>query len=304
MTMTTYRLLILTITMAISCKSLYAQGCSDAGICTAPSIRLTDTSVLSGDKKNTVTVGTVFGTAQYKVNSLGIHAEYVRRLGKLTLSGKVAYSYITGPLTSNSGLADAMFTAAYSFNDKFTPMIGLKLPFNDANKMLNGLTLPMAYQTSLGTTDLLAGFTYTFNNWGVALAWQQPLVQNNSTFIITDYPAGSIDSRYRSTKGFERRADVLARAYYNIRFNSKWLFTPGVLPIYHIGDDYWTDNTGTRTSIPGSQGLTLNTNVALRYTLNSSSYLRFTVGAPVMARKVRPEGLTKFGVILEYIGRL
>ncbi len=280
----------------------HAQGCSDAGICTAPTIRLTDTSVLSGSNKNTITAGTVFGTAQYNVTSLGINAEYVRRLGKLTISGKVLYAFVNGPLASNSGLADAMFTIAYSFNDRFTPMLGLKIPFNNANVMQNGLPLPMAYQTSLGTTDLLAGFTYTYHNWGFALAWQQPLAQNNSTFFVTDYPAGGIDSRYRSTNGFERRADALARVYYNFRFGgSKWLFTPGILPIYHIGDDYWTDKTGTRTSIPGSQGLTLNTNVALRYTLNKSSYLRFTVGAPVMARKVRPEGLTKFGLIAEYI---
>lgn len=281
----------------------HAQGCSDAGICTAPTIRLTDTSVLSGNKNNTVTAGPVFGTAQYNVSSLGIHAEYVRRLGKMTVSGKVVYSSITGPLASNAGLADAMFTVAYSFNDRFTPMLGLKVPFNDANNMHNGLPLPMAYQTSLGTTDLLAGFTYTFKNWGFALAWQQPIVQNNSGFIITDYPAGAIDSRYRSTNGFERRADVLARAYYNIRFGGKWLFTPGILPIYHVANDSWIDNTGQRTTIPGSRGLTLNTNAALRYTLGSSSYLRFTVGAPVMARKVRPEGLTKFGVLLEYIAR-
>lgn len=303
MSMNTFKLLLLTIAMAASYKAVRAQGCSDAGICTAPTIRLTDTSVLSGNSKNTVTAGPVFGTAQYNVSSLGIHAEYVRRLGKLTVSGKVVYSFITGPLATNSGFADAMFTAAYSFNDRFTPMIGIKLPLNDANVMQNGLPLPMAYQTSLGTTDLLAGFTYTFNNWGVALAWQQPLTQNNSTFIITDYPAGSVDSRYRSTNEFERRADVLARAYYNIRFNNKWLFTPGILPIYHIGDDYWTDKAGSRRDIPGSQGLTLNTNVALRYTLNNSSYLRLTVGAPVMARKVRPEGLTKFGIVLEYISR-
>lgn len=281
----------------------HAQGCSDAGICTAPTIRLTDTSVLSGNNKNTVTAGTVFGTAQYNVTSLGIHAEYVRRLGKMTVSGKVLYAFINGPVASNAGLADAMFTVAYSFNDRFTPMLGLKVPFNNANVMHNGLPLPMAYQTSLGTTDLLAGFTYTYRNWGFALAWQQPLVQNNSTFFVTDYPAGSIDSRYRSTNGFERRADALARVYYNIRFSSKWLFTPGILPIYHIGNDSWVDKTGVRTSIPGSQGLTLNTNLALRYTLNKSSYLRFTAGAPVLARKVRPEGLTKFGLIAEYIVR-
>ena len=296
-----FRIAIVVVLLMLQQAISHAQGCSDAGICTAPTIRLTDTSVLSSSNKNIVTAGTVFGTAQYNVTSLGLYAEYVRRLGKLTVSGKVVYAFINGPVTSNSGLADAMFTIAYSFNDRFTPMLGLKVPFNNANAMRNGLPLPMAYQTSLGTTDLLAGFTYTHKNWGFALAWQQPLVQNNSTFFISDYPAGSINNRYQSTNGFERRADALARAYYNFRFGSKWLFTPGILPIYHIGDDYWTDKSGVRTSIPGSQGLTLNTNIALRYTLSNSSYLRFTVGAPVMARKVRPEGLTKFGLIAEYI---
>lgn len=282
--------------------SAYAQGCSDAGICTAPTIRLTDTSVLSGDKANTLSAGAVFGTAQYNVKLINMNAEYTRRIGKqFIISGKASYSVVFGPQAINTGLADAVLTCAYSFNDRFTPMIGVKIPLSNANEHQNGLPLPMAYQTSLGTTDLLAGLTYTRNKWGIALAWQQPLVQNQSSFFVSDYPTGSIDDRYVSTNGFKRKADLLVRAYYNVRLNNKLLFTPGILPIYHIANDEWTDKTGKEHTIPGSRGLTLNTNVALRYTVQKNVYLRFTAGAPVLARKVRPEGLTKFGILAEYI---
>lgn len=287
----------------MQCGNIYAQGCSDAGVCTAPTIRLADTASLMHGANNTFTAGAVFGTAQYKVSTVVINAEYVRQFGKLTLSGKVAYSFINGPVASNSGLADGLFTIAYSIKDRITPMLGLKIPFNNANKMYNGLTLPMAYQTSLGTTDILAGLSYSYHKWGFALAWQQPVVQNSSSFFITDYPVGSIDNRYRSTNGFVRRADILARASYSVYFGSKWLFTPGILPIYHVGDDTWVDKTGQTNKILNSRGLTLNTNVALRYSLGTKSYVRLTVGAPVLARKVRPEGLTKFGVVLEYVAR-
>lgn len=298
-------IVVLIICVGLTQTTCSAQGCSDAGICSAPTIKLTDSSVFSGDKKNIINAGLTFGTAQYNVSALNLGLEYTRIFGKRFITSvKYNYAFNSGPLGSNIGPSDLVVTCAYRVKN-FTPMVGIKIPLSDANKIDRGLPLPMAYQTSLGTTDLLLGLTYAKSNWGVSVAWQQPIVQNKSSFFVTDYDADVINQKYVSTNGFERKADVIAKAFYNIPFkNKRWLFTPGILPIFHTANDTWVDKAGQRNEIKGSQGLTLNTNVALTYAANPSFMFRLTVGAPVMARKVRPEGLTKFAVILEYTARL
>ena len=296
---------LLIVFTSLNTTTVYAQGCSDAGICSAPTIKLTDTSVLSGTKKNLLNVGFTFGTAQYNVRVLSLGMEYTRFFGKnIIASAKYNYAVVNGPLGTNVGPSDILVTGAYRVK-KFTPMAGIKIPLTDANKIDRGLPLPMAYQTSLGTTDVLLGLTYSTSVWGVSVAWQQPVVQNTSSVFVTDYDVDVINQKYVSTNGFERKADVIAKAFYNIPFkNKRWLFTPGLLPIFHTANDTWLNKAGQRNEIAGSQGLTLNTNVALTYTANPSLFFRLTVGAPALARKVRPEGLTKFAVILEYSARL
>ncbi len=295
---------IITLSCVVPERSL-AQGCSDAGICSAPTIKLTDSSVLSGTKKNLLNAGFTFGTSQYNVKVLSVGVEYSRFFGKhFIASAKYNYAFVSGPLSNNIGPSDILVTGAYRVK-KFTPMVGVKIPMSHANKIDGGLPLPMSYQTSLGTTDVLAGLTYSTSVWGVSVAWQQPVVQNKSSFFITDYAADAINQKYVSTNGFVRKADVIAKAFYNIPFrNKRWLFTPGLLPIFHTANDTWLNKAGQRNEITGSQGLTLNTNVALTYTTNPSLFFRLTVGAPALARKVRPEGLTKFAVILEYTAKL
>src|SRR5690606_3379243 len=102
---------------------------------------------------------------------------YTRLFGKrIIASAKYNYTFNSGPLGTNLGPADILITGAYRIK-KFTPMVGVKIPLSDANKIDRGLPLPMSYQTSLGTTDLLFGITYTESRWGVSVAWQQPVVQ-------------------------------------------------------------------------------------------------------------------------------
>jgi hypothetical protein len=51
----------------------------------------------------------------------------------------------------------------------------------------------------------------------------------------------------------------------------------------------------------GSKGLTLNANVFLNYKINDKSALEFNAGSPLVARDVRPEGLTRsFVATIQY----
>lgn len=278
-----------------------AQGCSDAGICTAPGFRqgVDDTSSMSA---NTLGLGLGYGLAQYRVHIVNGYAEYARNFGKgVNIGVKSTYAVLSGPLANNTDLSDLYVIAQYKSRSGFAPMIGIKLPFNRSDKEKGNKDLPMAYQTSLGTTDMLAGISYATGNWAITAGYQQPLVQNRNSFDLSLYGTSEIDQRYITTKGFERKADIMLRGYYHWRLhNSKWSVLPGVLSVYHTGNDTYKGSDGATREITGSRGLTLNINALITYKAGANGTLQATVGAPVIARATRPEGLSQISLLLEY----
>ena len=88
------------------------------------------------------------------------------------------------------------------------------------------------------------------------------------------------------------KGDLLMRLSYAIKWK-RWTLTPALLPIYHLGNDHYTDLEGVRQEIPGSEGLTLNTNIFLDFRLTDSQALQFSIGAPMAVRENRPDGLTR-----------
>ena len=159
----------------------------------------------------------------------------------------------------------------------------------------------MSYQTSLGTIDVIAGISYTKKNLSLTLAYQQPLTQNKNKFFIEDYTSEQIDSNYISTNSYYRESDILLRLSYNYNFkNKKMTLISSILPIYHIGDDSFVNKENQKQNIPGSKGLTLNLNIFYQYKLTDSQKIEFSVGAPVVSRESRPDGLSQFAVGLEY----
>ena len=73
-----------------------------------------------------------------------------------------------------------------------------------------------------------------------------------------------------------------------------------ILPIYHIGDDSFVNKQNETQDIIGSKGLTLNLNIFYQYKFSDSRTIEFSVGAPVVSREVRPDGLSQFALGVEY----
>ena len=77
---------------------------------------------------------------------------------------------------------------------------------------------------------------------------------------------------------------------------------PGLLAIYHVANDTRLNdavrgpNEPERITLTGSQGLTLNVTMDLRFKLADRWALEASFGAPVIAREVRPDGLTRENV--------
>ena len=160
----------------------------------------------------------------------------------------------------------------------------------------------MDYQSSLGTFDLIVGAGYTINKWQFVWAYQQPLTQNENKFLAEQYPSDSPLRDFQSTNKFERKGDMLLRISYPMSVGKSFTFTPSLLPIYHLGNDKYTDAVGNLNEIVNSEGLTLNANVYFDLAISKASSLQLNVGTPLVVREARPDGLTRSFIInLEYV---
>ena len=292
----------------LSARTLFAQGCSDAGVCTIHSIKNNATANQSAEaRKNEITIGVGFGKGEKSTNNYSGHFEYTRNLTKkLSVTGKVNYAAISGELANTNGPGDLFLSISNSFDVKrkwqksFTA--GLKIPFNSANKMMNNISLPMPYQTSLGTTDLLLAINYSRKSAGITLAFQQPLNSTNKNkFLTSDYPLGHPAIEYLSTNEFSRKADLVGKIFFGFKPGKRIFIRPGLLGIYHTANDTYLNESKFRTTITNSRGLTLNGFFLVDYRLTNESGFELSLGTPFLVRKQRPDGLTrKFAAALEY----
>ncbi|AXY77632.1 hypothetical protein D3H65_28225 [Paraflavitalea soli] len=278
------------------------QGCSDAGFCTINALMPQGPETVETKQYNQVKFGLSNGKADHDITIWSFYMEYSRSINKqFSIDTKLTGLSQNGSLTSAAGLSDIYLNANYTGISNAFFTTGIKLPLTDGNKKKNGASLPMDYQSSLGTTDLILGIGYRIKKAELVIAWQQPLTQNNNAFLSTDHPGDPAFTQFQSTNKYVRKGDVLLRVSYPLILNEKWKLTPGILPIYHLSEDEFTDASGKENTIAGSQGLTFNGNLFLDYSINKSSLVQLSFGTPFIARDVRPDGLTrKYVVTLEY----
>ncbi len=283
-------------------EKAYTQGCSDAGFCTINSLKANALNGKDSAKSNQLSFGISTGQADHRVTIFGSHLSYKKQLSKnFGFDLKLTYLSQSSSLTNSAGLSDVYISTQYnaSKNAQFTA--GVKLPLNDGNKKLDGFSLPMDFQNSLGTTDLILGFSTAIEKIQFTAAIQQPLTQNKNAFLSSNYPVSSAFRQYQSTNMYDRKGDILLRISYPLIEVQKIKVTPSLLPIYHISNDEYTDLLGIRKEINGSQGLTLNGNVFVEYAINKTNKIELSVGAPFVVRDARPDGLTRSFVLgLDY----
>jgi hypothetical protein len=272
----------------------YGQGCSDAGFCTLENFQGTNVDTIAF--KNSLKFGANIGSADNDVSVFGSYVEYSRKLNlKWELLGKITFLSQSIDGFSSSSLADAYLTSSFSASPSVKIIGGFKIPFTDGNLKDNGVALPMDFQPSLGTFDLILGTSKSYKNWTIVFAYQQPLVQNSNEFLA---PA---NSNFLSTNEFKRAGDILLRTSYRLAIRDKIIISPSFLPIYHISNDKFTDADNVEKEISGSRGLTLNANLYINFMFNKKNSLELSLGSPLVVRETRPDGLTRsFVANLEY----
>lgn len=233
----------------------YAQGCSDAGFCTMgalkPDQKFAKKTVI---KLRAIEISQYYGLTKFNDHIIATNLDInVGLSAKSTLQFKMPYQYVSGPLANTQGLGDISisFTQNILTKEKYQVglTIGAKIPTNNSNKTTtrNGveLPLPMYYQTSLGTYDLVIGGSLVTRRWLFGLGIQQVISNaNENTFLWKPWrdfapEMRSLSDPYPVSKNLARGTDIMLRVERNFRF-SNYNFSLGILPIYRVNKDFLT----------------------------------------------------------------
>ncbi len=305
------RLLILFISFSSVATPALAQGCSDAGFCSAgalqPGLPAHDSTKMANEYGGSLT----YGSGENGTSVITLQAEAkINTSAKGFIEARLPFTFVSGNLGAHSGVGDPIVTYSHLISapqsvHPITATIGTRIGIGNADAKDKGVLLPMPYQSGLGTTDLIVGLGMKFARYfSFAAGYQQPLFQYNNNGYLPDtvYPVMKNDHRYFASRDLVRKGDVLIRAEANYSWK-KFSASLGPLLIYHLGKDRYTDAAGNDATLTGSEGITLN--IAGSISCNSNVGM-FTLlfGMPVVVRDYRPDGLTRAAVFtLRYTWR-
>jgi hypothetical protein len=292
----------------------FNQGCSDAGFCTMGAmkpdqhfskklnlkLRSMELSFYRGTTTLTPIVKSVTADLNFSLNS------------KNTIQVKLPYQWVDGSLGHTKDLGDisVCYTRNLVTKESFSInlSLGAKIPTNNSDKttVFEGVErpLPMYYQTSLGTYDVIGGISLITNKWLFATGIQIPLNENNNQFLWGAWPSPPLTEqkktyvdRYSRAKELKRGTDVMLRVERNFRF-SRLNFSLGLLPIYRIvHDEISLKNPTTlefeRVKPDGTTGLALSGIATMGYSFNVKNGMKLLVGRKITQRDDNPDGLTR-----------
>jgi hypothetical protein len=287
-------------------SAVFSQGCSDAGFCSLGALK----NVPGGSQpKRMLDIGFNFGYGEQKTLTYNPYIQYGVVINeRLTIQGKLTSTYASGFLGNKFNLGDLYGVITYMPanypNSSLRFIGGIKIPLTSANdKNAAGLALPLDYQSSIGTYDIIGGINYIYgSHLEIDAALQIPVIQNNkSSFFPDNFPPDSRLNNFPPTNQFRRQPDVLFRLGYYINLPASITLKPNLLAIYHTGNDSYLNRAGTRVALINSQGLTLNQGINLTKKFNNNNRLEVIAAMPVIGRKLRPDGLTRKWVLnLQY----
>ncbi len=301
----------LLLTLLFSSQDLVGQGCSDAGFCTMGAMRPNQTLQKNMRVRlRSVELTQYRGVTDFKliVNSTILDAS-ISIGAKNIVQVKLPYTYVEGRLTDNQGLGDISlaYTRSLIVNDRYqlNASIGTKIPTTDGNDKFENKPLPMYYQTSLGTYDLIAGLGFNTKNWTFSTGIQHPLTDIKNEFLWKPWSKtqdSALAASYPRSNQLKRGTDLMLRAEKNWRFARINCFG-GLLGIWRLNNDvfYIKNKEGvlTATEAPGTTGLALTALGGVGYQFSVHSGFKFMGGYRLLRRSPEKstDGLSRLYVL-------
>jgi hypothetical protein len=312
-----FKKLVLVITLIASSFVSHSQGCSDAGFCTMGAMKPGQ----GYNKKLKVKLRSL-EVSYYRGKSTLTPVIYVTNIdASLSLTDnlgvqiKIPYQQVKGNFDNTSGLGDISLSLTQRLvsSEKFdiSATLGGKIPSNKSdlkssgvNRPLSkGLSLPMYYQTSLGSYDLVAGISLINKEWLFATGIQTALTSNDNSFNRAEwlepvYPDSLYIWSYDKANNLKRGTDVMIRIERSFRF-SNFNFNIGILPIWRISKDQRKDPDTLETiKMDFTTGLAFTVLGGFSYSFNTKSSLKLSYGHKLTDRKINPDGLTRHNVMI------
>ncbi len=252
--------------------------CSDAGVCS-----LSDHLEEFTPHKFNLGIGYGFGYSgkndEVSYHSVTLSGSY-KVLENTSISFHLPYNSQSGPLGDVNGIGDLIIGASREFRidheSGISVSAGVKLATGDENKEPE---LPQAYQSGLGSNDILLGAQYHINDFRFGIGYQIAGGRNDN--ILTE---------------LERGDDLLIQGGY--RFTAWDLsFNPQLLVIKRLGESSIIDLSSSKANsyvdIPDSDQLQINFLLNTQYSLSSQNSLVFEFAFPFLKRNVNVDGLTR-----------
>ncbi len=271
------------------------QGCSDAGACSAGSMDFLQTDQTKTAKIK-VSFEQTFGLGE-KFVLIGQSTASVRyQLFRNTqLQLRAPFIFAIGNLGSTTGVGDMIFsvTQAIFLGQKqgMSFLLGTRLKSNNSDFEFNGNPLPMAYQTSLGTYDILSGIFYFWKKWDFYVAYQHPFNRNNNQYLHPEEETDNNKLYYESAQ-LKRGDDFYLRLQRTFVVKAQNSIKATLLGIYRMQQDQIIKN-GENIFLAGSKGITLNVGLTYIQNLKTGKSLEYSLSFPIIDRKYRADGLTR-----------
>ncbi len=271
--------LLLVIPLMVVFQIGKAQGCSDAGIC----------SINGCADENKTQAWNAWGgqTAELGENKVIYFHTSVGVSVKVSPSSQFSFSVPFRNILYKSemfhGLGDGTLAYSIKISERISLTSGLKIPFSQSDKKdKNANPLPMAFQSGLGTFDGILSIGYKWNIHKISLGYQHVFGTNDNGFLGND-----LYENFNASARFNRGDDIMLR--YDRRLSKdtdKW--RASLISVYRIQSDRILDSE----LVEDSKGLSLNVAFFRQVKLGKRN-LEFMLAAPLIARKVRADGLTR-----------
>lgn len=272
----------------------HGQGCSDAGVCSATQqFEAPNENKISHHFSITPSIG--LGDQQSWVMGSAFSYQLQTQKG-WTIGVALPYSITTGNLGTTSGIGDIILSLNVPLLKTEMHQLGWilagKLATSNANKKINNQALPMVYQQSSGTNDIITSINWNYKSWLFAIGYQHAFNNNENQFLATDFPEESDAAQYHSSAYLKRGDDVMMRFEKRLKGKGKSSYRAGALPIFRIQSDEIKED-GVDENIQNSAGLTLNLYASWKYQFTDQFYSEIQVAAPPITREVRADGTTR-----------
>jgi hypothetical protein len=291
---------IFVLVLSLNVHTVMAQGCSDAGVCTiGDRYNHPPNYARAVNYKHELDISFTYATHgrnerfyqpqfnyRYKQNSqsfieLRIPLN-IANANSITVTG-------IGDLTATW---NSQFRITKKNSIKYAVGLRASLTSADKHKADSAYSYGMELQNGLGTTDLLAALCYDLGKYiSFGTGVQMPLMQYNKNRLQLDP-----NSFPYTIENYRRKPDALLKITGHYAWDKLKLNT-GLLAIFHLGNDHYTNPMWGKYVLEGSKGTTLNWTADINYAFTKQWMFGLLYARPFQTRKNIPDGLARTMII-------